>query len=255
MIDYVIRNARVAGRHDALTDIAFEKGRIAAIEPNLVCDAPSYDAQGCLCCGGLIETHIHLDKSRIIDRCVPATGRDHNAMKRVSDVKHTMTVEDVVKRARETLEGCIKHGTTRMRTHAEVDPLIGLRGFEGVQSLIDEYKWAIDLEICVMPQEGLTNNPGTDELMVEALKGGATVIGAAPNYDTDHAGQIRRVFELARQFEIDIDMHLDSGNAPEDLDIPLVCELTEKYKLGGRVAVGHETKLSAMPPAQQKEWA
>ena len=105
-------------------------------------------------------------------------------MKRVSDVKHTMTVEDVHKRARETLEGCIKHGTTRMRTHVEVDPLIGLRGFEGVQALVDEYKWAIDIEICVMPQEGLTNNPGTDELMVESLKRGAKVVGAAPNYDT-----------------------------------------------------------------------
>ena len=63
-------------------------------------------------------------------------------------------------RARETLENCIKHGTTRMRTHVEVDPLIGLRGFEGVQELVDEYKWAIDIELCVMPQEGLTNNPG-----------------------------------------------------------------------------------------------
>ena len=107
MIDLVIRDARVAGRHDALTDIGFENGRIAAVEPNLVCEAPSYDAEGCLCCGGLIETHIHLDKSRIIDRCAPEKGRDHNAMKRVSDVKHTMTVEDVTRRARETLEGCI----------------------------------------------------------------------------------------------------------------------------------------------------
>ena len=58
MIDYVIRNARVAGRHEALTDIGFEKGRIAAIEPNLVCDAPAHDAEGCLCCGGLIEDRL-----------------------------------------------------------------------------------------------------------------------------------------------------------------------------------------------------
>ena len=178
MIDYVIRNARVHGRGDALADIGFEKGRIAAIETKLVCDAPEYDAQGCLCCGGLIETHIHLDKSRIIDRCAPEKGRDHNAMKRVSDVKHTMTVEDVTRRARETLEGCIKHGTTRMRTHVEVDPLIGMRGFEGVQALVEEYNWAIDIELCVMPQEGLTNNPGTDELMVESLKRGARAVGA-----------------------------------------------------------------------------
>src|SRR5690242_13900969 len=84
MIDFVVRNARVAGRHDTLTDIGFENGRIAAVEPNLVCDATAHDAEGCLCCGGLVETHIHLDKSRIIDRCAPETGRVHNAMKRVS---------------------------------------------------------------------------------------------------------------------------------------------------------------------------
>src|SRR3954463_13968210 len=255
MIDYVIRNARVHGQGDTPADIGFEKGHIAAVEPKLVCDAPEYDAQGRLCCAGLIETHIHLDKSRIIDRCAPEKGRDHNAMKRVSDVKHTMTVEDVHKRARETLEGCIKHGTTRMRTHVEVDPLIGMRGFEGVQALVDEYKWAIDIELCVMPQEGLTNNPGTDELMVEALKRGAKAVGAAPNYDTDHAAQIRRVFEMAREFDIDIDMHLDSGASAEDLDTLLVCELTKKYGWGGRVAVGHVTKLAAAPPAQMDQVA
>src|SRR6476646_1120027 len=255
MIDSVIRTARTAGRHDALTHTGFENGRIAAIEPALVCDAPAHDAEGCLCCGGLIETHIHLDKSRIIDRCAPEKGRDHNAMKRVSDVKHTMTVEDVTRRARETLEGCIKHGTTRMRTHVEVDPLIGMRGFEGVQALVDEYRWAIDIELCVMPQEGLTNNPGTDELMVESLKRGARVVGAAPSYDSDSSAQIRRVFEMAREFDVDIDMHLDSGHSPDHLDSVLVCELADKYKWGGRVAIGHATKLSTMDVPQQKEWA
>lgn len=255
MIDYVIRNARLPGRLDTTADIGFEKGRIAAIESKLVCDAPEYDAGGCFCCAGLIETHIHLDKSRIIDRCAGTTGRDHNAMKRVSDVKKTMSVEDVHARAAETLENCIKHGTTRMRTHVEVDPLVGIRGFEGVQKLVDEYKWAIDIELCVFPQEGLTNNPGTDELMVEGLKRGAKAVGAAPNYDTDHAAQIRRVFELAREFDVDIDMHLDSGHSPDHLDTILVCELTEKYKWGGRVAIGHATKLSTMEPAKQKDMA
>ena len=255
MIDYVVRNARVTGRLDVTTDIGFEKGRIAAVESNLVCDAPEYDAQGCFCCAGLIETHIHLDKSRIIDRCAGESGRDHNAMKRVSDVKKTFSIEDVRKRASETLENCIKHGTTRMRTHVEVDPLVGLRGFEGVQKLVEEYKWAIDIELCVFPQEGLTNNPGTDELMVEGLKRGARVVGAAPNYDTDHAAQTRRVFELAREFDVDIDMHLDSGHSPESLDTILVCELTEKYRWGGRVAIGHATKLSTMEPAKQKVMA
>jgi hypothetical protein len=80
-----------------------------------------------------------------------------------------MTVEDVRARAARTVEQCILHGTTRMRTQVEVDPGIGMRGFEGVQSLIADYKWAIDIEICVFPQEGLINYPGTDELLVEGL--------------------------------------------------------------------------------------
>ncbi len=255
MIDYVIRNARIRDRKEPAVDIGFSRGRIAAIEPGLACDAPSYDAGGCLCCGGLIETHIHLDKSRIIDRCAPEEGRDARAMQRVSAAKHTFTVEDVRARAAQTLENCILHGTTRMRTHVEVDPLVGLRGFEGVKALVEEYKWAIDLELCVMPQEGLTNNPGTDELMVAALENGATVVGAAPNYDTDHAAQINRIFDLARSYDLDIDMHLDSGNDPAELDTDLVCELTETYKWGGRVAIGHASKLSALPPEKQKDYA
>jgi cytosine deaminase len=130
-----------------------------------------------------------------------------------------------------------------------------MRGFEGVQALVDEYKWAIDIELCVFPQEGLTNNPGTDELLVEGLKRGARVIGAAPGYDTDHAGQIRRVFELAREYDADIDMHLDFGNTPDDLDTHVVCDLTEQYRLGGRVAIGHATKLSTLDPAAQRQIA
>jgi cytosine deaminase len=135
-----------------------------------------------------------------------------------------------------------------MRTQVEVDPAYGMRGFEGVQSLIADYRWAIDIEMCVFPQDGLTNYPGTDELLVEALKRGAKAIGGAPRYDTDPAGQIRRIFELAREFDVDIDIHLDVGNTPEDMDIHLVCELTEQYRRGGRVVVGHMAKLSTMPP-------
>ena len=161
-----------------------------------------------------------------------------------------MTVEDVRTRAARTLEDCIKHGTTRMRTQVEVDPGIGMRGFDGVQSLIDEYKWAIDIEICVFPQEGLISYPGTDELLIEALKRGAKVIGGAPRYDADPAGQIERIFELAREFDVDIDMHLDVGPTPDGLNVHLVRELTEKYKRGGRVVVGHMAKLSLLPPDQ-----
>jgi cytosine deaminase len=137
-----------------------------------------------------------------------------------------------------------------MRTQVEVDPGIGMRGFEGVQALIDEYKWAIDIEICVFPQEGLISFPGTDELLVESLKRGAKLIGGAPRYDKDGPGQVRRVFELAREFDVDIDMHLDVGHTANDMYIHLVRELTDQYKRGGRVVAGHMAKLSLLPPAE-----
>jgi cytosine/creatinine deaminase len=248
--DLVLRDVRLADAKpdQPTTDIGVKDGRIAAIAPRLAGSAKEQvHGGGRLVCAGFVETHIHLDKSCILARCDCETKRfPHRAMERVSAVKQTFTVEDVTERASGTIEKCIGHGAARMRTHVEVDPKVGLRGLEGVRALIDRYRWAIDLEICVMPQEGLTNNPGTDELMVAALKGGATVVGAAPNYDTDRPGQIRRVFEIAREFDVDIDMHLDSGASAEELDTMLVCDLTEKYGWGGRVAIGHVSKLASM---------
>jgi cytosine deaminase len=248
-MDLIIRNARLADRPEAPRDIGIDGGRIAAIEHRVAADAMVYDAQGLLACPGLIESHIHLDKSRIIDRCAPQERATLSPVFGVTPVKKTMTVEDVHMRAKATLEECIKHGTTRMRTQLEVDPGIGMRGFDGVQAVIDEYKWAIDIEICVFPQEGMISFPGTDELLVAGLKRGAKVIGGAPRYDKDGPGQIHRIFELAREFDIDIDMHLDVGHTADHMYIHLVRELTDKYKRGGRVVAGHMAKLSLLPPA------
>ncbi len=248
-MDLIIRNARLADRSSVeLLDIGVRNGRIVAIEHGLVAETEIYDAEGRLACPGLIESHIHLDKSRIIERCAPQERARLSPIKGVAPLKKNMTIEDIRSRAERTLEQCIRHGTTRMRTQVEVDPAIGMRGFDAVTSLIEDYKWAIDIEICVFPQEGLTNYPGTDDLLVEGLKRGAKVVGGAPRYDTDPSGQIERIFALAREFDRDIDMHLDVGNTPDAMDIDLVRRLTEKYQRGGRVVVGHMAKLSLLPP-------
>ena len=247
-LDLIIRNVRLSSAPAEPMDIGISGGRIAAIEHHIGADAKSYDAQGLLACPGLIESHIHLDKSRIIDRCAPQERKTLSPVFGVTPIKKQMTVEDVHARAAATLEQCILHGATRMRTQVEVDPGIGMRGFDGVAALVDEYKWAIDIELCVFPQEGLISFPGTDELLVEALKRGAKVIGGAPRYDKDGTGQIRRIFELAREYDVDIDMHLDVGPSAEHMDIHLVRELTDTYKRGGRVVAGHMAKLSLLPP-------
>jgi len=245
----------LSGGNGRNVDIGIEDGRIKAIEVDLAAEGETLDLGGRLLSPGFIETHIHLDKACIMDRCRSETGDLAEAIDQVTKSKKEFSEEDVDARASRVLEKCVSHGTTHMRTHLEVDPGIGMRGFDGVFPLIEQWRWAIDVEICVFPQEGLLNNPGTDELMVEALQRGASVIGAAPYTDSNPHGQIDRIFELAREFDVDIDMHLDFGEDAEQLDIDYVCDLTEVFDYGGRVTVGHVTKLSTARPAHFKATA
>jgi cytosine deaminase len=247
-MDLILRNARSAGAEDHLTDIGIDGGKIAAIAPGLAAEGETIDLGGRLVSTGFIETHIHLDKSCILDRCKSDRGDLEEAIAEAAKAKLAFTPEDVHARATRTLQKAILQGTTHMRTHLEVDPGVGLRSLEGVLPLIKEYAWAIDLEICVFPQEGLLNNPGTDELMVEALKRGCRVVGGAPYTDSNPPGQIDRVFEMAREFDIDIDMHLDFGPTADNMDLEHVCRRTEEHKYGGRVAIGHVTKAASLPP-------
>ena len=246
-MDLILRNALIAGAEsEPPVDIGIEGGRIAAIEVGLAAEGEEIDVGGRLVSSGFIETHIHLDKSCLLDRCQSVEGTLEEAISEVAKAKQNFQPDEVRARAVKTLEKCILQGTTHMRTHLEVDPVVGLRSLDGIQPLIDEYKWAIDLEICVFPQEGLLNNPGTDELMIEGLKRGCHVVGGAPYTDSDPPGQIDRLFEMAREFDVDVDMHLDFGNTPEGMTIEHVCNRTEEYGYGGRVTVGHMTQLSTL---------
>ncbi len=244
-LDLVLRNARLAGQ-DRLVDIGIEGGRIAALRPGLVAEGETLDLAGRLVSPGLIETHLHLDKTCILDRCRAEEGTLEEAVREVAAAKKGFTVEDVHARASRTLERAILHGTTHIRTHVEIDPGIGFTGLDGIRQLARDYAWAVDIEICIFPQEGLLNNPGTEERLVQALKQGIKVLGAAPYCDSDPRGQIDRIFALAREFDVDIDMHLDLGSTPDEMQTDYVCAKTAEYGWGGRVAIGHVTRLSTV---------
>ena len=255
-MDLIIRNARIASRiDDTPVDIGVEHGRIVAIQPRLAGTGREIDAAGRLVSPGFVETHIHLDKSRIVDRCNAREGTIEEAISEVAKAKLAFTPEDVYTRAKKTLERAIVNGTTHMRTHLEVDPGIGLRSLEGIVPLIKEYAWAIDLEICVFPQEGVHNNPGTAELMIEGLKRGCRVVGAAPYTDSDPPGQIDTVYRMARDFDVDIDMHLDFGPTAAGMDLDHVCRRADEHNYGGRVTIGHVTKATSLTHAEFEQTA
>jgi cytosine deaminase len=245
-LDLVLREARIAGREDATVDLGFARGRIAAIEPRIATDAPAHALDGRLVVPGFVETHIHLDKSCILERCAGGDGTLAASIQAVAAAKRAFTEDDIYARARRTLEKCIVQGTTRLRTHVEVDPRVGLRGFAAIKRLKRDYAFAADIEICVFPQEGLLNDPGTEELLVEACSQGADLIGGCPYTDTDPHAQIARIFALARRFDLAIDFHLDFDLDPSWMHLDEVLRQTEAFGWGGRVAVGHVTKLSAV---------
>jgi cytosine deaminase len=247
--DTILRNGRIAGLHEPV-DIGVRDGRIAAIRPKLEASVSDgtreFALDERLVIAGFVETHIHLDKSCISDRCACRTGTLKEAIETVAAAKLAFTEDDIYARARRTLEKAIVQGTTRMRTHVEVDPRIGLKSFRAISQLKRDYAWAVDLEICVFPQEGLNNDPGTFELLVEACEGGADLIGGCPYTDSDPHRQIARIFELARRFDVDIDFHLDFDLDPSWMHLDEVCRQAKEHGWGGRVAVGHVTKLSAL---------
>jgi cytosine deaminase len=247
--DLILRNARLAD--GATADIAVAGGRIAAIAPKVSGEGESMDAGGRFVSPGLVECHFHLDKSRILDRVAAlADRRATDYMKRTSEVKHTFTVEDVYARARATLEQCVLNGVMHMRTHVEVDPNVGLRGFEAVERLAKDYAWAMDLQVCVFLQEGWTNVPGAEDIVREALKRGAQAVGGAPRYDADGPAQIRRIFALAKEYDVDVDIHLDGGYTTHDMDIHQVCALADQIGWAGRTAIGHGNKYSCLTAAE-----
>jgi len=58
--------------------------------------------------------------------------------------------------------------------------------------------------------------------------------------------QIDRVFEMAREFDVDIDMHLDFGPTADNMTFDHVCRRADEYKYGGRVAIGHVTQATSL---------
>ncbi len=247
--DLVLRDVRPVDfkADQPSTDIGVKDGRIAAIAPKLGGSArEEVRGHGRLVCSGFVDTHIHLDKACILGRCNCREGTLAEAIAETAAAKRGFTEADVYERAQRTMEKAILQGTTRMRTHVEVDPRIGLTSFRAIQKLKADYAFAIDLQICVFPQEGLLNDPGTDELLVAACEQGADLIGGCPYTDSDRSGQISRIFDLAREYDLDIDFHLDFDLKPEQMDLDEICEQTSRRKWGGRVAIGHVTKLSAV---------
>lgn len=249
-----IINARI-GEDERHHELYVEDGYFVTALSSAATQWDTLDLRGGLIMPGLVETHIHLDKACIMQRCHLREGTLAEAVAQTRAAKAGFTEEDVYRRGAQVLDKAILQGTTHMRTHVELDPQIGMTGFNAIRRLQADYAWAVSLEICVFPQEGMLNNPGTEALLCLALESGATVLGGCPYMDSDPLGQIQRLFELATRYDCDLDLHLDFDLNPEGMTVMEVARCTQLHGWGGRVTIGHVTKLSTLEQAPLTELA
>ena len=255
MLDLLIKNARLDD-HEAGVDIGIVADKITLLEAGITVPARQVlDAENQFMCAGFYETHIHLDKACILDRAPVREGGKEEAARITKEAKQDFTEDDVFARASRVVEMAIKKGTMGLRTFVETDPRAGLRSFEALKRVKDAYAFAIDIELCAFAQDGLTQEMATYDLLRQALQQGADLVGGCPYTDPDPDRHVELIFDLAEEFNVNVDFHLDFDLDPSQSGIPKIAEQTRRRNYQGRVSIGHVNKLSAMPPARRAELA
>lgn len=248
MLDWKIIGARLP-RRDGIWDVGIVGDRITTIAPHIDTDAThELDACGDLLIPALVDAHFHLDKALIYDRAPAHEGTFAEAMRETLRLKQSFTSEDMQERGRIVLERAIAHGITALRSHVEVDPVLGLRSLEAMLPLREHYAWGITLQLAVFAQEGITNISGEEALLRQAMQMGGDVIGSAPYVDPDPQRNVQIIFDIAQEFDCDVDFHLDFLDDETPMLLPFVIEETQRRGWQGRVCLGHMTKLAGLTP-------
>lgn len=252
-MDLIIRNARISDEQP-LADVGIEGGVIVAMAPGLPGQGVrEIVAGGRVLLPGLVESHLHLEKALIMERGPNRSGTLAEAIRVTAALKPTFTREDIHTRARAVLKRLIAAGVTHMRAHSEFDPGQGFTGFDVTMGLKDEFRGALDIQVCAFPQEGIFKMPGTEAMLREAMRRGADVVGGIPYNDADPYRHIDLIFAIAQEFDKDLDIHQDFRDDADGMTIDYVARKTMETGYEGRVSAGHLTALGAVPPPRRDE--
>ena len=160
MYDILIRNAALGGSR---ADIGIEGGRIAALGESLSGEAGyEFDAAGRVAVPGLVDAHLHMDKSLLNERApyVDGTGAEKGALTRGE--KARFTVQDITERAERIILRELRSGAVAVRTNVDVDAIVGLKGIDALLALREKYRGLLDIQVAAFSQEGIFADGQTD---------------------------------------------------------------------------------------------
>lgn len=254
MPDLLLRGGRPWGR-PSQADILIADGAIAGIDPQI--DAPGaepIDISGRLVLPGLVEAHCHLDKTLWGAPWVPHSAGDSLAERFANDRRRRKELKlPKMEHMTALLARMVAMGTSYVRTHTDVDPEIGLAGIEAVHEAAARCTGQVTLQQVAFPQHGLLTNPGTAELLEEALKSGVEAIGGLDpaGVDRDPVRHLDVVFGLAERYGVAVDFHLHDGGSLGAWELELIAERTAATGLQGRVTVSHAYGFSEVDEGHQ----
>lgn len=246
-------NARVASR-PGTWDIQFQDGVFTHVVPHTktlttpVTTPGTLDAEGRLVAPPFVEPHVHLDAALTAGE--PAwnqTGTLFEGVQRWAQRKISLSVDDVLKRARKALSWQAARGIQFVRTHCDVtdDNLTALRA---LLQLKTEMAPILELQIVAFPQEGIVSFPRGAELVEEALRMGADVVGATPHLEftrDDGVVAVKKAFDLAERYSKLVDIHCDEIDDEQSRFLEVVAAEALHRGMGHRVTASHTTAMGS----------
>lgn len=252
----LISNVRPWG--STAVDIEIIDDRIETISPHepdrqsTQQDRDVLDGRGRLALPSFSDVHVHLDSTRI-----GLPFREHSGAPGVwgmmlNDRNNWRSAEiSLPERVSLTLEKMIAHGTTRVRSYAQIDIDCKLEKFEAVLTAKEKHAAHAEVEIMAFPQAGLLLETGTVHYLEESLKLGATVMGGIDpcQLDRDPAKHLDIVFGLAEKYQVDVDIHLHEPGYLALFSTELIMERTRALGMEGRVTLSHAYELGNISDA------
>lgn len=249
----LLRNVRPAGRETC--DILVREGRIDRIAPDigfLETGVPELDGAGQLLLPGLVDGHMHIDKSLAGLPWMPhPAGPDRESRIETEKPLRRSLPLPVEARAANLVRQAVSHGTTALRTHVDIDPDIGLENLQAILRLREVLSGIVDIQVVAFPQSGVMRAPGVDALLEAAMADGADMIGGIDpiGYDGDLDGQLDVVFGIATRHGAGVDLHIHDPGATGVAEINAVLARTAALGMQDMVTISHGFCLGACDEA------
>jgi cytosine/creatinine deaminase len=247
--------ANLRGPTGADVDILVQDGMIAAMDTHLtprLLDADVVDGQGALALPGLVDGHIHLDKTLAGLPWTPhPAGPERSSRIETEKALRGEWPLSVAERAAHLLRQCIALGTTALRTHVDIDPDIGLAHLHAILRVKEQFKDQVDLQIVAFPQSGVVRCPGTADLLDMAIAEGADLLGGIDplTMDGDLDGQLDTLFAIASRRGVGLDVHLHDPGPQGLIEIATLAERAKACGMEGQATVSHGFSLGAAEDA------